>query len=220
MFLFLLPYSKRQSRLSMKNCTGERFSLLELEPLARTVERVFLSNSELSPLYRRFKSLFWENLEFWVLPPPVAKYVEEHSWVLSPVYGLLKPTACLPYMPVGWEELYEGERLKDFWKRHLRNLSEKLFKDKVLVPFVGKVELSLFDLKKAETIIRFEYYRKDQKVKNPSRYYAYTLRYMAERGISLQELERINFYDYRVEKVVQRGRTVKVVMRSEGRYEV
>lgn len=78
------------------------------------------------------------------MPPRVMEYVVENSLVLSPLYGLVKPTACIPYAPLGWKELYQGKTLFDFWKEHIKNLSRKLFKDKVLVlSFQKSISLSL-----------------------------------------------------------------------------
>lgn len=220
MFLFLLPYSKIQKKLSIRNCDERRFSFEELEPLARSVEKELVKDNSLAPLYRRFGGLFWESLELWVLPPKVSQYIESNSLVLSPVYGLLKPSACLPYAPVSWNSLYNQKRLIDFWKEHFRNLSERLFCGKYVVPFFGKAYKSLFDFSSAESVLLFEFYRKGKKVKNPSRHYAYVLRYIAERDLSPSDLQRINFYDYKVEDIKKKGKTITVLMKSEGRYEV
>lgn len=221
MFLFLLPYSKSQSGIRLKDCKDGRFELPEIEPLARSVEREFLKESlPPSPLWRRYKNAFWESLEFWVLPPPVAEYIDGHSFVPSPVYGLLKPSACLPYLPVGWEERYKGKSLLGFWKEHLKPLSPKLFKGRHVINFLSSKEASLFDLSHAQKVIEFEYYRKGRRVKNPMKHRAYTLRYIAEKGLSLDKLDRINFYDYKVTEVLQGKRKIRVIMRSEERYEL
>ena len=220
MFLFLLPYSRLQRKLVFKNCDDSRFTLEEFEPLARSIEKEFVKDYSLAPLYRRFRNVFWESLELWVLPPPVVRYIEENSWVLSPLYGLVKPTACIPFAPVSWKEFYGEKTLMDFWKEHIRNLSKKLLSEKVVVSFVGKPYEKLFDLKHAKGFLSVEYYRKDQRVKLPYKHYAYTLRYIAEKNLSLSELEKINFYDYKVESVKSLCNKTLVVMRSEGRYEI
>lgn len=72
----------------------------------------------------------------------------------------------------------------------------------------------------AEKLVSFQYYRKGKIVNNPAKHYAYTLRYIAEKGLSPFELFRINFYDYRVESVEDRGKKVIVKLMSEGGYEV
>ncbi|MEJ5338797.1 MAG: hypothetical protein ACK42C_02100 [Aquificaceae bacterium] len=220
MFLFLLPYSPLQKRLAFKNCDKSRFSLEEFEPLARSIEKDFVKDGSLAPLYRRFGGPFWESLELWVLPPGVVKYIEENSWVLTPLYGLLKPSACVPFAPVSWNSLYKGWKLIDFWKGHFKNFSERLFGGKHVVPFFGKTYMSLFDFSFAESVLSFEFYRKDMRVKNPARHHAYVLRFMAEWKLTFSDLHRINFYDYRVEEVKKEGRNLLVVMRSEGRYEL
>lgn len=193
--------------------------LAGLEPLALAVERSFLKGGdELLPVWKRFKSPFWESLEFWVLPPPVAQFIDEHSLVPSPVYGILKPSSCIPYLPISWQEGYEGKSLYTFWKEHLRPLSSRLFEDKTVFLFAGKKELSLFDLRKAKRLVKFTYYRKDQKVKNPSKHWAYTLRYIGEKRLELDSLHKINFYDYKVERIEEKGILLEVVMRGEGGY--
>ncbi|MFN3871089.1 MAG: peroxide stress protein YaaA, partial [Aquificaceae bacterium] len=171
-------------------------------------------------LYRRFGNSFWENLELWVMPPAVIKYIVDNSWVLSPIYGLIKADACVPYAPIGWEELYQEKKLFNFWKNHIRNLSERLLKGKWLIPFVSKRYLSLFDTSFAEGIVRFEYYRRDEKVKNPQKHYAYTLRYIAEKNVDLSQLHKINFYDYKVHEVVDKEEEKIIILKSEGKYEL
>lgn len=220
MFLFLLPYSPVQKKLAVRDCSEDRFSLEEFEPLARSLEKRFVRDATLAPLHRRFGGPFWESLELWILPPPVVNYIREHAWVLSPLYGLLKPTACIPYAVVSWQTTFEGKELIDFWKPHIRNISRKILEESLLVPFVGSRYLRLFNLKAPKGVLRFEYYRRDKRVINPAKHYAYTLRYIAEKGVSVSDLERINFYDYRVESVEQKGRDMVVVLRSEGRYEL
>ncbi|MCS7262218.1 MAG: peroxide stress protein YaaA [Aquificaceae bacterium] len=218
MLLFLLPYSKKQRSISFKNCTDGRFEIKELEPFARRVEGA--SSNSLAPLHRRFAGPFWESLELWALPTRVVEYIKEKTFVLSPVYGLLKPTACIPYLPVGWEEKHGEVKLLDLWRRVLRPFSRELLQGKVVLPLLPKAHLSLFDLSWAERVVKFEYYTKDQKVKNPYRHYAYTLRYVAERALEPEDFGRINFYDYRVEAIEHEGKVTLVRFRSEGRYEL
>ncbi|MCX8164150.1 MAG: peroxide stress protein YaaA [Aquificaceae bacterium] len=220
MFLFLLPYSKKQHAINYRDCNEDRFYLKEFEPFSRLLERNFLQNSNLAPLYRRFADTFWESLEFWVLPPRVKEYIKEHSWVLSPLYGLLKPTACVPYVPLSWKEEHGGKILLEFWKEHIRNLSKRMLEGKRVIPLIPEEHFSLFDFSHAEKVIKFEYYRKNEKVKNPSKHRAYTLRYITEKELSLPDFQRINFYDYKVEKVEEKGRVVLVKLRSEGKYEI
>ncbi|MFN3598810.1 MAG: peroxide stress protein YaaA [Aquificaceae bacterium] len=220
MLLFLLPYSKKQHPITFKNCAENRFNLEEFEPLSRLFEKGLSLNSTLAPLYRRFGNSFWESLELWVMPPDVVKYIVDNSWVLSPIYGLIKANACIPYGPIDWRELYQDKSLFDFWKNHIRNLSEKLLKGKWLVPFVSKRYLSLFDISSTEGIVKFEYYRKEAKVKNPQKHYAYTLRYIAEKNIDLFQIHRINFYDYKVHEVVHKEKEKLVILKSEGKYEL
>ncbi len=220
MFLFLLPYSTVQKRFVFKDCNEGRFWLEEFEPFARSIEKEFVKDTSLAPLYRRLGGAFWESLELWVLPPPVKSYIRENSWVISPMYGLIKPTACIPFAPVSWKEPYRNKTLMDFWREHIRNLSKRLLSEKVVVLLTGKLYEKLFDLRHAQRLLSFEYYRRDQKVKVPYKHYAYTLRYIAEKNLSFSDLERINFYDYKVEDIREKGNRTIVVMRSEGKYEV
>lgn len=220
MFLFLLPYSVTQRKVSFKDCEKGILGPEEFEPLRRALEKEFVSDDSLAPLYRRLSGIFWESLEMWVLPPDLIDYLEENSWVISPLYGLIRPTACVRYAPIRWDDTFGGISLFSFWKEHIRNLSDRLFEGRLVVPFIGRRYLSLFRLDRARGIVNFEFYRKDRKVKNPLRHYAYVLRYMVEKKVDLSGLERINFYDYRVESIERKAGTIKVVMRSEGRYEL
>jgi len=43
-------------------------------------------------------------------------------------------------------------------------------------------------------------------------------RQIVEKDLHLDELFKINFYDYKVEKVEKKGKRLKVLLRSEGRY--
>ncbi|MFN4320046.1 MAG: peroxide stress protein YaaA [Aquificaceae bacterium] len=219
MFLFILPYSRRQHRINLKDCDSTH-SLLEFEPFSKLLEKNFSKDSLIAPIYRRFGGPFWESLEMWVMPSKVMKYINENSYVLSPIYGLVMPRACVSYAPISWKDVYEGKSLFDFWKPHIRNVSQKLLKGKVLFPFIPKEYLSLFDLSEVEKVVSFEYYRKDRKVKNPAKHHAYTLRYIAEKGLELSELHRINFYDYKVEDIREKGRYIYIILRSEGKYEI
>ncbi|MCS7307910.1 MAG: peroxide stress protein YaaA [Aquificaceae bacterium] len=220
MLVFLLPYSKKQRLIQYKDCGGELSVPPEFEPFFRLLEKILSKNNSLSPLYRRFANSFWESLEFWSMPKKVKDYLLEHSWVMSPLHGLVKPDACVPYAPISWKEKYEGKPLLDFWRVHLKNLSLKLFKDKVVLPLIPKAYLHLFNFSTAQKIVFFEYYRRDSKVRNPAKHYAYSLRYIAERELSLQELQKINFYDYRVEKLTDNHKSLILTLRSEGKYEL
>ncbi|MGK0689459.1 MAG: peroxide stress protein YaaA [Aquificaceae bacterium] len=219
MFLFILPYSKKQHRINLRDCDSA-YGLLEFEPFSRLLEKAFSQDSFIAPLYRRFGGPFWKSLEMWVMPPKVMEYINENSYVLSPIYGLVKPKACMPYAPIGWKDVYEGKSLFDFWKPHIKNVSQRLLNGKVVFPFISKEYLSLFDLSNVEKVVSFEYYRKDKKVMNPAKHHAYTLRYIAEKELKLSELHRINFYDYKVEDIREKGKHIYVILRSEGRYEV
>ena len=44
--------------------------------------------------------------------------------------------------------------------------------------------------------------------------------YIAEKELQLSELHRINFFDYKVEDIREKGKHIYVILRSEGRYEV
>ena len=220
MFVFILPYSKKQNRISFKDCNENRFSLKEIEPFARILEKNYSLNGSLAPLYRRLGGDFWESLELWVMPAKVIEYVKENSWVLSPVYGLLKPDACIPYAPIDWKEVYEGKNLFDFWKIHLKNLSKILLKDKVVIPFVPKKYLSLFNLSYAKEIVFFEYHRGEKEIRNPEKHFAYTLRYIVEKGLDIEEFSKINFYDYQVFERLKKDNHLYIKLRSGGKYEL
>lgn len=218
MLVFILPYSKKQNRITFKDCKESRFSLEEIEPFVRILEKRFSLDGGLAPLYRRFGGDFWESLELWVMPAKVMEYLKENSWVLSPIYGLLKPDACIPYAPIDWKEEYEGEKLFDFWKKHIKNLSKMLLKDKIVISFVPKKYLSLFSLSYAKEIVFFEYYMGEKKIKNPEKHLAYTLRYIVEKGLDLTEFYKIDFYDYQVFESLKRDNYLYLRFRSGGKY--
>ncbi|MGB9874159.1 MAG: hypothetical protein ACPLRS_04230 [Hydrogenobacter sp.] len=214
----MLPSSKKQSKMkgSYQEFSDERFA--QLYPKAKELMRCFNVKEEFLPLFLRYKNKFWDSLEYWVLPPPVQARIKDRSVVLSPLFGFASVESPMPEYVLDWKSICQGKTLKEYWKEDIKRLSRELFEGKTVFLFVGKQEESLLDLSTASQIVAFEYYRAKQKVKNPLPHRAYTLRYIAERDLSLDELFKINFYDYRVEKVERKGKRLKVLLRSEGRY--
>jgi Uncharacterized protein conserved in bacteria len=142
----------------------------------------------------------------------------ESSVVLSPLFGLLRVDTPIPYAEHSWEDNCQGSKLKDWWKASLKQVSKELFKDQVVVPLVGRQEEGLLDLRTAHKVVRFFFYKKGQKVINPQPHRAYLLRYIAEKRLSLEELSKINFYDYRVKEIEEKGRLIRVIVEGQGAY--
>jgi cytoplasmic iron level regulating protein YaaA (DUF328/UPF0246 family) len=88
----------------------------------------------------------------------------------------------------------------------------------VVVPLVGSQEERLLDLGTAHKVVRFFFYKKGQKVINPQPHRAYLLRYIAEKRLSLEELLRLNFYDYKVKDIEEKGRLIRVIVEGQGAY--
>lgn len=213
---YILPSSKKQSNMKGSQQSMPHTGFFETK--AQKLVRCFRVGEDLLPVFRRFKNAFWESLEYWVLPPAVQKRIKERSLVLSPLLGIALIDSPVPNYNFGWEDECEGVKLRDFWVQDIKNLTKKLLEDKVVMLFVGKKEASLLDLSTADKVITFEYYRANKKVKNPMPHRAYTLRYIAEKNLNISDLFKINFYDYTVESIQEKGRYINVLLKSEGRY--
>ncbi len=218
---YLLPSSLKQSKLKLRfeNEDEQSVSFDEFEPIRKTlIKCAFLDKSaHLLPVWRRFKGPFWDSLEFWVLPPVVQKRIEKHSLVLSPLYGFLSISNLIPLYKLKWESLCYEKKVKELWRPVLKEKSREIFRDKVIFNFLGN-ESRLLDFSTTRKTVEFEFYRKDKKVKSNARHKAYVLRYIAERDLDISQLDKINFYDYKVESILEEKNTIKVTMKSEGRY--
>ncbi len=220
--LFVLPWSKRHSRIKLR----EKFPFgLEVYPFeglnAKRIEVINclgINMDEPVPLWRRLRGNFWERLEFWVLPPPAQEFVVKSSVVLSPLFGLLRVDTPIPYAPYSWENTCQGTKLKDWWKGSIRELSKEIFMNQVVVPLVGEQEERLLNLGTASKVVRFSFYKKERKVANPQPHRAYLLRFVAEKGLTLEEISRLNFYDYRVKDIQEKDKLIKVIVEGEGKY--
>lgn len=215
---YVLPSSKKQSKMkgSYQEFIGRRFA--QLYPKTKELMRCFNVKEEFLPLFLRYKNRFWDSLEYWVLPPLVQARIKDRSVVLNPLLGLASVESPMPEYVLDWKSTCQGKTLKEYWKEDIKRLSKELFEGKTVFLFVGRQEESLLDLSTASEVVVFEYYKAKQKVKKPLTHRAYTLRYIAEKDLSLDELFKINFYDYKVEKVERKGKRLKVFLRSEGRY--
>jgi len=206
--LFVLPSSKRQSK------TGNQVWMPREE--SKKLLECFGVGGYALPLYRRFKNGFWDGLEFWVLPPPVQKRIVENSLILCPLLGLARVDEPIPHYSFGWGDECNGVKVKEYWQ--IKERTRETLKDKEVVLFVGKRELALLDTSLARRVVRFEYYRKGKKLKNDQRHKAYTLRYIAEWNLKLEDFNRINFFDYKVADVVEKGKSMIFILHGEGRY--
>lgn len=225
MVLYLLPWSRKKSRMDLikKDLSevwkegGNRFP--ELNPLREALIRHFgVKTSPLAPAFRRYKGKFWEELSFWALPSRVQEEIAQRGILFSPLLGMLSPQDPVPIYDLNWKTPYEGKTLRDFWKVHLEGIQSKLFKDAIFFDFLTSEDRKVFSPPKGTQRIIFEYYRRDRRVINSLPHRAYTLRYIVEMKVGIENLERINFLDYRVKGIAKEGNTLKVILQSEGKY--
>lgn len=218
---YLLPSSLKQSRLRLNVGSKKSWSvgLDEFDSIKSALAKCASldESAPLLPVWRRFKGPFWDSLEFWALPQAVQERIESFALVLSPLYGFLSIWSSIPLYRLGWDSFCNGKRVKELWKPLLKEKSREIFKDKVLFDFLG-AESSLLDFSTAKKVVRFEFYRKDRKVRSNAKHRAYTLRYIAERNLNTSQLASINFYDYKVEDVAEDGNRTVVKIRGEGKY--
>ncbi|ADC89870.1 conserved hypothetical protein [Thermocrinis albus DSM 14484] len=184
----------------------------------KMMECTHANMDNLLPVWRRYKGPFWESLEFWVLPPPVQKRLAERSVVMSPLLGLVHIDTPIPYAPIGWKDVCNGKRVGELWRSYIRELTKEIFSDQVVFSFLGREEEKLVDLSKAKLVVRFIYRKKGRVVTNSQPHRAFTLRYIEEKNLSPDHLEKINFYDYRVTHKELRDNVLTVILESEGRY--
>ena len=221
MFLFLLPWSPVQSSFSQNGGSfwdvGNRFEVLD--PLRLSLFKEFgVKPRPLAPVWMRYKGRFWEELCLWALPGRVKDTLEENGITFSPLFGILSLGDLIPRYAVRWEHKYKGVTLRTFWRRHLEGLLMELLEGRVVVDLLGYRERKVVRFPKSIKRVVFEYYRSGEKLKNTQPHRAYTLRYIVEMGIGLEDLHRINFLDYRVKDVRVSGNLVTVVLHGEGRY--
>ncbi|WP_448583992.1 peroxide stress protein YaaA [Thermocrinis sp.] len=220
--LFLLGSSKLQSRIRLReNITAgvEVYPFQELTPKRVELINCFgISMEDLSPVWRRYKNHFWDSLEFWVLPSEVQSFISDRSLVLSPLLGLININSPLPYAPLSWDSECKGKKLRDWWKEDLRNLSKKILEGKIVISLLGSKEEKILSFEGISKLVRFEFYRRGKKVKNPQKHKAYVLRYIAEKRLSLEDFHRINFYDYQVKDIREEGKTMHVTFEGAGAY--
>ncbi len=219
MVFYLLPWSRHQSSVSLagEGWEGSRFDVLN--PLRKELIKNFgVRTSSLAPAWRRYRGRFWDELSLWALPSKVQKHIEERGLVPSPLFGFLGAGDLVPRYDLHWKTKYEGRSLRDFWRDHLKSLFRSLFEGALLIDLLSYEDRKVFTFPESSLRVVFEYYRRDRRVINTLPHRAYTLRYMVEKGVGLEDLERINFLDYRVKEVREEGKVLKVVLQSEGRY--
>ncbi len=226
MAVYLLPWSAKKSKADLikedlKDLwkEGRGTSFPELNPFRETlVDHFDVKTTPLAPVWRRYKGSFWEELCMWALPSKVQREIEENSFVVSPVFGLLKGGDLIPYYEVSWTENYNGKNLSSFWKEIIAPKILKDFDSKLIFDFTSSQDRRVITFPQSARVVRFSYIRKGKRVVNPLPHRAYTLRYIVEWGIDLDSLEKINFLDYKVREVKEEGNVVQVIMEGEGRY--
>ncbi len=225
MALFLLPWSGKHSNMDLVKKDlfevwkeeGNRFDLLN--PVREDLIRSFqVQTSPLAPVWRRYKGRFWEELSFWALPSRVQREIEEKAIVPSPLFGILGAGDLIPKYDLDWKTKFKGKTLQSFWKDRLEDLLPKIMDNEILFDFLSSEDRKVFTFPEGIKRVLFEYYRKDKRVINTLPHRAYTLRYIVEMGVNLEDLHRINFLDYKVEEIKEEGSITRVLMRSEGKY--
>jgi len=225
MVFYLLPWGRKKSKMDLiKEDLFEvwrkgKNHFPQLNPLREALIRHFgVETSPLAPAFRRYKGRFWEELSFWALPSRVQEEISQKGIVFSPLLGMLSPEDPVPIYDLEWKTSYEGKTLRDFWKEHLEEIQRKLFKDSILFDFLSTEDRKVLSIPEESKRVSFEYYRKDRRVINSLPHRAYTLRYIIEMKVGIDDLERINFLDYKVKDIVEEGNTLKVILQSEGKY--
>ncbi|MFN3813888.1 MAG: hypothetical protein ACK4SM_04620 [Aquificaceae bacterium] len=218
--LYVLPSSSVQSNIvgTLEGHDAKFNNFIQLNQKRKEILGYFNLTCPCISLWRRFKNRFWDHLQYWVLPKSVKEHIKVRSIVLSPAFGILSVEDTIPRYSLTWNHFYKGVRLKEYWKKDIREITKVFFESMNVLLFVGKSEMPLVDTSRAKNVVIFEYYRKDKKVKNPLPHRAYTLRYIAERGIDMDGLYRINFYNYSVYNIVQKDKLIRVVLKSPGEY--
>ncbi len=223
MAFYLLPWSSAQSsagtvRGRLRDVWGNhRFS--ELNPLREKILTAFpQGETVLAPPWRRYRGRFWEELSAWALPGRVLRDIEERGIVLSPLFGLLSAGDPVPRYALRWEDRYGGTTLRTLWRKALRPVLCELFDSVTVFDFLSSRERSLLFFPPGTRRVTFTFYRGEKRVINDLPHRAYTLRYIAERSLSVDSLNKINFLDYSVEDMEERGSELRVVIRGGGAY--
>ncbi len=224
MAVFLLPFSEIQSKASsetsMKDALREdKVSFPELNPVREKIMDAFGVGKEGAiKVWRRLRGRFWEELSVWALPGRIQKEIEERCLVPSPLLGLVKAGDLIPFSEVSWKDRLGTRKLRDIWKGRNSEILKGLAGNEEVYDFLRTKDREAVQIPQRALRISFEYHRKGKKVINPLPHRAYTLRYILEMGVGSEDLEKINFLDYRVKVIEKKGREVHVIMSSEGRY--
>jgi len=225
MILYLLPSERKQSSMDLvKEDFFEalpRLSFPFLNTYRREIAEFFgVKRTPLLPLWRRYKGPFWDSLEFWCLPPEVQKKLEERGMVISPLLGFAKPYDLAPKYSFSFSDKVGKRSLASYWRPVLRSLFPEAVREfPIIMSFVSKEEEALLGIPEDKILVRFEYYKKGKKVLNSRAHRAYTLRYILEKGVEkIEDLGRINFYDYTVKEIIRDKNLIKVILEGEGNY--
>ena len=226
MILYLLPSERQQSSMDLvkedyfniwEDKEKNRFSFLN--PYREKLIKAFkVKTNPLLPAWRRYKGKFWDSLEFWCLPGKVQQDIIDKGIIVSPLFGLLGVSDLIPKYAVEFSDVYGGKTLKTFWKEILKEHTRKLLDGALIFDFLTSEQREVVNFPENVKIVRFEYLKKGKNVVNPMPHRAYTLRYIAERNLGEEGLEKINFYDYKVKGVKEKGNVINVIMEGEGKY--
>ena len=226
MILYLLPSEKKKSKMDLVkedyfSIIGEkeknRYQFLN-DLRKELIQEFHVKTYPLLPAWRRYKGKFWESMEFWCLPSKVQQRIIDRGIIVSPLFGLLAVNDLIPEYYVSFSDKYKGVSLKKLWKEELKDYLNETLKNSVIFDFLTTEQREVVNFPEGSKVVRFEYVRKGKRVVNPMPHRAYTLRYIAEKDVNLQNLEKINFYDYKVKEIREDKNLITVVMEGEGKY--
>ena len=226
MILYLLPSERKKSKMDLVK--EDYFSILEdreknryqfLNDLRKELIKEFnVKTFPLLPAWRRYKGKFWESMEFWCLPLKVQQRIIDRGIIISPLFGLLAVSDLIPEYYLNFNDKFKGKSLKKLWKEKLESYLIKTLENTVVFDFLTSEQREVVSFPESARVVKFEYMKRNKKVVNPMPHRAYTLRYIAEKDINLENIEKINFYDYKVKEIKENGNLITVVMEGEGKY--
>jgi len=223
MDFYLLPWSRKQSSVSTLNAdlreVWSKHAFAELNPLReRLIGHFALNPAPLAPAWRRYSGRFWEELCAWALPGRVLAEIERRGILFSPLFGLLSAGDPIPRYTLNWQDRCGEVSLRNLWTLALRPVLCDLFDSAVLYDFLSSRDRKLLFVPRNALRVSFLFYKRDRRILNDLPHRAYTLRFMVERSLDIHTLEKINFLDYSVSEIRERGQEVEVVLRGGGAY--
>ncbi len=226
MDIYLLPPSSKQSSMDLvkkdlfevwKEENNNKFLFLNPER-EELIKSFGIKTYPLLPAWRRYRGSFWDNLHMWALPSAVQRRIVDRGLIPSPLFGLLSPSDLICPYGVDFKDRFEGVSLKRFWKDKLHNLFNRIFEGKLVLDLLNETQRSVVSFPQNCKVVRFKYVRAGKRVVNPLPHRAYTLRYVVEKEVNIDNLDKVNFLDYKVTHLKEHDEAIEVIMEGEGRY--